>query len=221
MQGTAHLTALGAALGRLHTLPIDERASLPAAGMLPKQELTWVTGLLAEVAKDVPPHSQKQYERLMTALQTMDRFEDLPAILIHNDCNLGNAILMPSGEVALVDWDSAGLGAAPLDVGILLRNIHVKHPVEQAGRVDHAAIQAFVDGYCRYRLLTRAELQHLVDAVQFMTLVLLAAYFPERIQNTLADDALIYGAPYAAWQAQFDAAEEIAAIAQKRFEQHF
>jgi Ser/Thr protein kinase RdoA (MazF antagonist) len=215
-QVAVHFSALGAALGRLHTLRLNGNTPLPPAGMLPSRELAWVAGLLADVANQVPPGLQAQHAQLVTAVEEMDRCEDLPITLIHNDCNLGNAVLTPSGEVALVDWDAAGLGPAVLDVGIALRNCYSK----PEARIDRTAVTALVDGYCRHRLLTQDELQRLLDAVQFMTLVLLAAYFPACVARTLADDAPVYGAPYPAWQAQYAAAGEIAAVARARFEQH-
>jgi Ser/Thr protein kinase RdoA (MazF antagonist) len=208
--------ALGAALGQLHALRPDADSPMPPAGMLPQRELAWVADLLAEVAGRVPQELQADYDHWVMAVRALDRCEDLPVVLIHNDCNLGNVVLTPAGEVALVDWDLAGLGPAVIDVGILLRNCFSK----QTSQVEHDAITAVVDGYCRYRQLTPDELRHLPDAVRFMTLVLLAACFPDRIDGTLDDETLIYGATYPAWQAQYDAATEIAALARARFEQH-
>ncbi|MDQ3248629.1 MAG: phosphotransferase, partial [Chloroflexota bacterium] len=81
--------ALGSAVGRLHTLPLDQPIS--AASMLPRRELTWVGGLLAEIDGKVPPKLQARYEQLVTTVQSTSYCEDLPLTLIHNDCNLDNA----------------------------------------------------------------------------------------------------------------------------------
>jgi Ser/Thr protein kinase RdoA (MazF antagonist) len=79
-------------------------------------------------------------------------------------------------------------------------------------------VLAVVDGYCQHRRLTPAELAWLPAAIRFMTLVLLAACFPDRVNGTLGEDDLLYGATYGAWQAQYTATDQIAALARFRFE---
>jgi Ser/Thr protein kinase RdoA (MazF antagonist) len=210
----AHLFAVGAALGRLHRLPLVAERPLPPAGMLPQRELTWAASQLAEVADRVPPACQPQYEALVTAVQKVRHWEDLPLALIHNDPNLGNVVINASGDVALVDWEAAGLGPAVLDVGILLRTCYS----QSEGGVNEAAVQATVAGYCQHRQLTQAELDRLPDAVRFMTLVLLAAAFPDRVTGTLGAQDLLYGSTYAAWQAHYAASDQIAAVARREFQ---
>lgn len=208
--------ALGAALGRLHTLALPTTPPLRQAGMLPTRELAWVAGELASIAERVPSHLQPEYDDWRQAVQRADRYADLPVTLIHNDCNLGNVVQTPEGEIALIDWEVAGCGPAVVDMGILLRNTYAK----EDRCIKPGAIAAAVDGYCQYRRLTPAELERLPDAIRFMTLVLLAAYFPERVEQKLGDDELIYGATYHAWQAQYEATDAIAALARSRFEAH-
>jgi Ser/Thr protein kinase RdoA (MazF antagonist) len=205
--------ALGAALGRLHTYQTE--AALPPAGMLPSRELSWVAGLLADV-QGVPPQLQAQYEHLVATIQATSYGEDLPFTVIHNDPNLDNVVVTSAGEVLLIDWESAGLGPAVIDVGVILSNCFDKH----AARIQFAAIEALVDGYCQYRRLSPAELDYLPAAIRFPRLVLLAGYFPQRADQSLGDDELIYGATYPQWQAQYAASAEIAAFARARFEQH-
>ena len=205
--------ALGAAVGRLHSLQPDSALPLPPAGMLPSRELTWVASLLASVADRVPPHLQAQYDHLTAAVQQIDRCEALPFTLIHNDPNLDNLVLTPQGEVILIDWESAGWGPALIDVGILLSNCFSK----QLLRIRTDAVTAIVDGYCQHRHLNEAELDHLPDAVRFFRLVLLAGYFPDLINQKVGDNELLYGATYAQWQAQYEASAEIAALARERF----
>jgi hypothetical protein len=53
-----------------------------------------------------------------------------------------------------------------------------------------------------------------------MTLVLLAASFPERAASTLNEDERLYGATYAAWRAQDAATDQIATLAQAQFRGH-
>jgi Ser/Thr protein kinase RdoA (MazF antagonist) len=205
--------AIGAALARLHRLPVDQEPSLRRARMLPRRELSWVAGLLAEIADRVPAHLQAQYADLVAAIQQTNFCEDAPSTLIHNDPNLGNVVQRPAGELVLIDWEMAGLGPAVVDVGILLRNSYAM----AAERVDEATVHAVVDGYCQHRPLTPLELERLPAAIRFMTLVLLAACFPDRMNGTLHDDDLLYGATYATWQRQYAATDQIAALARRRF----
>ncbi|MCX6043969.1 MAG: phosphotransferase [Chloroflexi bacterium] len=208
------LFGLGAALGRLHTLPPP--STLPQAGMLPSRELAWAATNLVEIAAEVPDHLQPQYQHLRTMTQDADRYEDLPFVLIHNDCNPSNAVMTPTGEITLIDWESAGRGPALIDVGILLSNCFSKRSM----RIDQAAIVAIVDGYCQYRQLTTTELARLPDAIRFFRLVLLAGYFPELINQTVQPTDLLYGATYAQWQAQYEASDEIAALAREAFSRY-
>jgi Ser/Thr protein kinase RdoA (MazF antagonist) len=206
--------AIGAALGRLHSLPpVGVRDPYPA-GMLPQRELTWAATQLAEVADRVPPTRQALYDEWVTAVQNVQGWDDLPQSLIHNDPNLGNVVRTEAGEIALVDWDFAGIGPTVLDVGILLRNCYSRTD----GTIDEAAVRAVVDGYRQHRQLTPAELDRLPDAVRFMTLVLLAVSFPDLVDGTLGEQDLLYGATYTTWQAHYAASDQIAALARRQFE---
>lgn len=206
------LEALGAALGRLHALRLTGGEGLPPAGMLPRPELAWASECLASVDGRVPSELMADSQRLVRAVRDVDRLEDLPSCLIHNDCNLGNAVLTPEGEVVLVDWEGAGLGPAVVDLGFLLSSCYSR----REGRVDTQAVYAVIDGYRRHHSLSAAEIGRLRDAVGFRAMVLLACCLPRRVSNALADDEQIYGASYAEWQAQYEASSEIAALAADR-----
>ncbi len=147
--GVEVYAALGTALGRLHTL--RPPATQPPAGMLPSRELKWVAGLLAGMAGSVPAHLQAQYDHLVTAVQTTKRGEDLPFTLIHNDPNPDNVVVTPAGEVLLIDWESAGMGPAVLDVGVGLSNCFDKHAALHRIRHDY--------GVCRWLLPISAAKQ--------------------------------------------------------------
>lgn len=210
----ATLQAWGAALAQLHALPLDGAPPIPVTDERPGPQLARASEHLANIATRVPPDLQAEYSDLFQALQIIDRCEDLPFTLIHGDCGLGNAILLPTNRVALVDWDWAGLGLAVSDVGWLLSCCFVKKQLA----IEREAITAVVDGYCHHRSLTAAELDRLPEAIQFHTLKLLAVFFRKRVEQALADDTLIYGAPYAGWRAQYAASTEIAALARVYFE---
>lgn len=207
------LEALGAALGRLHALRLTGGEGLPAAGMLPRPELAWATECLASVDGCVPSELMAEYQRLVLAVRDADLLEDLPPCLIHDDCNLGNAVVTPTGEIVLVDWEGAGLGPAVVDLGFLLSSCYSK----QERRVNTQAVHAIIDGYRLHHDLSAAEIERLRGAVSFRALVLLACCFPRRVDGTLTDDEQLYGASYAEWRAQHEASGEIAALALERF----
>ncbi len=211
----ATLQAWGAALAQLHALPLEGAPPIAVADERPGTQLAWASEHLANTATHVPLDLQAEYTYLIQELQTMDRCEDLPFTLIHGDCGLDNAILLPTNRVALVDWDWAGLGLAMSDVGWLLNCCFVKKQLA----IEREAIGAVVDGYCQHRSLTAAELDHLPEAIQCHTLKLLAVFSRKRVEQVLAEDTLIYGAPYAGWRAQYSASTEIAALARVYFEQ--
>src|SRR5581483_7561486 len=99
------LALLGAMLGRLHSLKTSTSIPLPKAGMLPAQELTYARQQLVSVASLVPKQLISRYEQLEKALSSIDYCEDLPTVLIHNDCHPANALLMAQGQVTLLDWE--------------------------------------------------------------------------------------------------------------------
>lgn len=209
----ATFSAWGAALGQLHALPVDANLAIPVTNERPRPQLTWAAEHLATVADQVPPALQAQYNALTQALHTIDHCEDPPFTLIHGDCGLSNTILLASGQVALIDWDWAGLGPAVVDLGWLLSNCFVK----EKRSINPAAVAAVMAGYRQHRQLPPAELAQLTAATQFHTLKLLVVYFVGRVTGGITDDALIYGATYATWQAQFEASAQIAALAQAHF----
>ena len=204
------LSAFGEALGWLHALPVND-AALPLAGMLPEPELAWASECLVRCADHVSPALEAEYLFLTEEVQQFNCRPQLPPSIIHNDCNFGNVILTPAGKIALVDWEGAGLGPALLDTGFVLSACFDK--ANQHLSTD--AVHAFMEGYCRSRRLTDEELGCLADAVRFRPLVLLACCFSDRVCGTLPEDAVIYGANYADWQAQYRASSKIAETAQK------
>ena len=208
------LLAFGEALGRLHALPV-ENAALPSAGMLPEPELAWASQCLSRCADRVPVALETEYEFLIEEVQQFNCCWPLPQCLVHNDCNFGNVVLMPTGKIALVDWEGSGLGPALLDIGFVLSACFDK----PRRHLNREALSAFVEGYCRSRTLMKPELDLLADAVRFRTLVLLACCFSDRVCGTLPNEAVIYGATYAAWQAQHQAADKITETAQRAFRQ--
>ncbi|GAC1343015.1 MAG: hypothetical protein NVSMB27_02500 [Ktedonobacteraceae bacterium] len=212
-----NLRLLGAMLGRLHALrplsPTAEAWTLPLAEMLPAPELAYALTQLTGVEKLLHKSLKARYDTLVAALHRIDCCEDLPSVIIHNDCHPGNTILTPGGQVLFIDWEGAGWGPEVIDVGFLLVSCNTAAPwMGEPFIPDMRRIPAIVDGYCQHHLLTPTELDRLPDAIRFRTIVYGACSF--------AADILKYGkeeeTPW--WWARYSAAEEIADRARERFE---
>lgn len=220
----ATLRLLGARLGQLHALPLAAENALarrlPPAEMRPPTEVPWALGQLASVASRVPRHLQVWHETLREALQRIDPCEDLPRVFIHNDCHPGNTVHIPAGEVVLLDWEGAGLGAAVIDLGFLLISCDTESPWTPPLPPGPARIKAVIEGYCQHHRLTSAELERLPDTMRFRSLV----YGAWRFADTLARGELepTNGRqPIESqwWWKRYLAADELAERARNQFEE--
>ena len=161
-----HLGLIGEAVGRLHALPlplVPERATsrpsaLRPASMLPRREIAASLSWLAEVRHEVRQEQRPRFDALEAACQALNDGEDLPSVLIHNDCHPGNCIMTAERGAVLIDWEGAGLGPAVIDVGFLLVSCEIDAFRPNRLPPDPARVQAVVDGYCRHHHLTTAEL---------------------------------------------------------------
>ena len=210
----AALRTLGAATGRLHALPAPTAtapAVIPPAAMLPRPELAYAMSELRSVAALVPAHLRKRYAALVRAVERIDALEDLPLVLVHNDCHPANARIVPSGEAVLFDWEGAGRGPAVLDVGFLLASADGGAPWAPGAPPDEGRVAAVIEGYCRHHALTPGELNRLADAVRFRSIVFGAASFAAAIRET-GD-----GGPAQWWQVRYEAAGDIARWARRHF----
>jgi Ser/Thr protein kinase RdoA (MazF antagonist) len=206
------LRRLGAAVGRLHALPLDEAPTLRRATMLPRREVAYARSLLASVADRVPRELRARYREVEDGLEHLEWSEDLPEVLIHNDCHPGNSVRTPEGDVVLVDWDGAGRGPAVIDLGFLLVSCEVTAFGPNRLRPDPRRLAALIDGYAAHRAPSSQELARLPSAVRFRALVAGAGSLARRIERKVADDG---AEPW--WWARFLAADEIAGRARERF----
>jgi Ser/Thr protein kinase RdoA (MazF antagonist) len=205
----AELRSLGARLGQLHTftpVTLGVAGTIGAAAMLPAREIAWVSGELARVAPHLDASQRARHDWFCAALAALDRCDDLPRVLLHNDCHPGNAITMPNGEVALIDWEGAGFGPAIIDFGFLLSSCDT--PAVPAAP-DPRRVAAVVAGYRHYRRPTRQELERLPAAIRFRALIFGAASFAARPGGTEES---------AWWRARYDAAAELAGRARDLFD---
>lgn len=152
-----------------------------------------------------------RYETLVTAIQRIDPCEDLPHVLIHNDCHPGNAVVTPNGTVAFIDWEGAGWGAAVIDVGFLLSSCDTESPWTPRLPPNPKRVQAVIDGYCQYHILTPSEVDRLVDAMRFRALVYGAGSFASAVRAQKPEE----DNPW--WWTRYTAAAGIADRARQRF----
>lgn len=210
----ATLQQFGALLGRLHALKTVTSPALPVAEMLPAPELAYALSQLTEVAQQVPQDLMPRYQMLVEAIHSIDHCEGLPTVIIHNDCHLVNVVRTHTGQMLLIDWEGAGLGAAVIDVGFLLVSSQPFSLAIGESRLDAERINAVIDGYCQHHILTPVELDRLPDSILFRSLVYGACSFARAI----AEQRPEYPSETCWWWTRYTAAEGIAKLARKRFE---
>jgi Ser/Thr protein kinase RdoA (MazF antagonist) len=206
------LYAMGRAIGRLHSLsPLD--STLPRAEFMPESALGWAEERLATVTDRVPAEWRYRLDEVLRSLASTPSFLDAPICLIHNDCHPGNAVRRADGEVVLIDWDGAGLGAAMLDLGFLLIAADTYTPdVPTIGDSD-TRVNAIVDGYFVYRRPNLVELEHLADAIRFRVTFINAMTFARHVESNE-----LHHLP-ASWWDGCSVAEELATRVRRRFKE--
>jgi Ser/Thr protein kinase RdoA (MazF antagonist) len=197
------LGLLGAALGRLHALPappaypmpgpeprpgtgsgpgagehIPGLGARPAPGLASSHPaaIPAALGRLDAVAALMPGDWRPLYEQFRATLLSVQRAAPgLPRAVVHGDAWPGNAVVMPDGQAALIDWENGGLGLPVVDLGNCLLECHLD-PGLPAGspaawhiQPDPGRIAAVLDGYTRWRRLHHAEREILPDGIRFAT----------------------------------------------------
>ena len=201
------LEQMGAALGRMHALPVPAPGSghlARRAGSLPREDLALGREWLAAAEAALPPGRRAEHDALRLALEATHDGEDLPFGLTHPDCHPGNTVQTPEGRVVFFDWDGVGQGPRIAALGVLLYSCAIRAPfgaptTPDIGRVDH-----IVAGYAHHASLSAAEQAHLADAIRFRPLVVAARTLLETAErpSPRPDDE--------AWFSAYDRAEEVA-----------
>jgi Ser/Thr protein kinase RdoA (MazF antagonist) len=210
-----HLERLGGVLGWLHALGVRSGTdvSLPASWWHPlNRAITPLLAQLGGVRAAVPARWQPLHADFVATLAAVGVGANLPLTTIHGDCYPANAVETTAGEVALIDWDCAGRGAAVFDLGSLLLAAQPDTVVGEPVRVDPRLVAALLAGYRQHREPTVQERTHLLAATRFGVAFVGALRFAwsceqgwsERLERSLQR-----------LQARYTAAEEVARTAQE------
>jgi Ser/Thr protein kinase RdoA (MazF antagonist) len=231
----AQLRLLGAALGRLHALPVPglqrsgEAASADTPGLSywhPTYAIPSALARLKAAAPDMPDAWRPWHAAFTQTMEQMRRI-NLPLHLIHGDAWSANAVSVASADGAtLIDWDQGGQGPAMADLGQLLLECYLDTdlPVEYAPAwhitPNLARIEAVVEGDAEQRILTPAELDALLVAMRFGIAFIGALHLDQVLHTAPSDPAWLVGMDrrFARLQNRFLASEEIAKLATAHFE---
>ena len=181
------LGLLGAALGRLHALPVQAAArvpgdvpgpgGVPAPGLASWHPATAIPAALARldaVAPLLPEGWRPLHEQFRaTLLAVQAAAPGLPRGVVHGDAWPRNAVVMPDGQAALIDWENSGLGLPVVDLGHCLMECHLDpdlpagQPAAWLIQPDPGRVAAVLDGYTRWRHVHSAERKILPEGIRF------------------------------------------------------
>jgi Ser/Thr protein kinase RdoA (MazF antagonist) len=212
------LRLLGAALGKLHQVPLPHNGSVGKSWWYPEHTIPNVLAQLASVEGQVPAAWAPLHAAMRTTLETAQHWSHLPRAVLHGDAWAGNGVQTSADQVVLIDWDPSGLGWAIADLGRLLLECHldIDMPMEVLPTPDVQRINAVVDGYCAERVPTDAELDVLLEAMRF-TVAVGGAWYLAQGPRLGWNDQL--ARRLARRQHRYDVSGEIAHIARRRFAQ--
>lgn len=157
------LAQLGSQLGRLHNCELND--ALPDSWWYPLESAARRALAVLESIEDVPDEWLDLQQKCREALLAYPRLANLPVSCIHGDSYHKNALVTSEGQLALIDWEYAGLGPAVLDLGTLLEDCYIAGA--DLPRVDQESFSAALEGYQRERRLEPAELAAVGTAICF------------------------------------------------------
>lgn len=164
--------ALAAAQDPVSGLPVIERA-----GMVPDNELAFGLRCLHAVDDVVTP-AERVWQRLVDACtRGRELGAGLTPLFLHGDAHPWNSVQAASGQVSLIDWDSAGPGPAVIDLAFLAVSCDSGGLIGPIVAPDPRRLDAVLDGYRAEMTLTDADLAALDDAIAFRVLVSAAVGF--------------------------------------------
>jgi Ser/Thr protein kinase RdoA (MazF antagonist) len=191
------LGLLGAALGRLHALPVQAAAPgpgavpgptrVPALGLASWHPAAAIPAALARldaVAPLLPGEWRPLHEQFRaTLLAVRAAAPGLPRAVVHGDAWPRNAVVMPDGRAALIDWENGGLGLPVVDLGHCLMECHLDpglpagQPAAWHIQPDAGRVAAVLAGYTRWRRVHSSERAILPEGIRFATAYIGAIHF--------------------------------------------
>ncbi len=184
------LRGLGMSLGRLHTvapwpaLPSGRSDGADLSSRHPSAAGKATLARLEAVEELVPEEWRPLYLACLETTETVVPAAGTVAqTVVHGDAWARNAVQADGGPVTLIDWETAGLGLAVLDLGSCLVECHLDAavPDDQSETwlisPDEDRIAAVAAGYSSVRRLSAAELSLLPAAVKFATSVVGSVHF--------------------------------------------
>jgi thiamine kinase-like enzyme len=102
--------------------------------------------------------------------------------ITHGDCWYQNVIKSGVGQVALIDWDEAGVGLPLLDLGYMLLTSHFDLDQPLVLEPNAANIKAMIQGYQQHCIIGPEAQPHITDAMRFLLAFQLGSYIGD---NTL------------------------------------
>jgi len=207
------LSEAGALLARLHTLPLEAMPSQPARWNS-SYSIPHAMRALEEMQAHIPSSHRAWYQRCYTTLHTiLHTLPTLPETLIHGDCWMQNAVVTDAG-IVFIDWESAGRGAAILDLADFLLRSQCDAYGAPPDMLRPSHVEAAVSGYASHRIPGDNELEVLALATRFSS-VWRAAWMLTRLRAQGWTPRLEQG--LARVQATYEIAEPTAAIARSAF----
>jgi Ser/Thr protein kinase RdoA (MazF antagonist) len=227
----SQLRALGMTLGLLHDVaarptelgwPGSEAWAGERVGLASRHPAVAVPAALARLdAVDglVPAAWRPMHAAFRQAVATVrDAVGSVPETLVHGDVWARNAVQPPGGgPVTLIDWETAGLGLAVLDLGNCLLECHLDSAVPdglpEAWLIspDEDRIAAVADGYVSVRKLSEAELALLPAAITFAPAIVGAVHLELALVSGVSGPAM--DSRFARLQNRLAVADDVAALA--------
>ena len=181
---------------------------------------------LISVEPRLPAEWRALHAEFSHTLHRLQQYLHLPRTVIHGDVWAANTVQTPTGQVALIDWNSGGWGPAIFDLGRLLLECHLDSnlPVDDPSvwliQPDEQRIAAVVDGYAKQRRLISTELDALFDGLRFGIVFIGALHFTQALQDEIHPLEWERGMKrrLARLQNRWDVSSEIASLARRHFE---
>ena len=210
------LRLMGAALAKLHTVPILCNAPIGRSWWYPENIIHSALGQLAWADGHVPTAWRPLHHAMRTTLETAQGWTHLPRTIIHGDAWAGNGVQTAPNEVVLIDWDPSGIGWPILDLARLLiqSSVNLTSPMDNVLVPDRERINAIIDGYCTARVPTIAEYEVLPEAIRFTV----AAGGAWHVARGLRDGWQQVEPVLARRQHRYDVSDEFAKAALRRLE---